>query len=199
MHAESAALGRPMNGKRPVVFIAGQARNTVDHLLRQVAQHFYAVVPQEFRTYCVLTSEIARQTLRHFGVEAALAPCQLWGATPDKNFVLGFLGKDRGARKWDGHVVCRAGSWLLDTAAAHFEKDFGHTAPDVALVRQFEVPTQILARTTLSPDNQLWWLRPPEGAELRLPTEPAELIEQHARRLIARLEAARQSPAQLLS
>ncbi|MBH9553694.1 hypothetical protein [Inhella gelatinilytica] len=157
--------------------------------MHHLAHAFYACIPADLQTYCVLTAEIARRALAHFGLTSHLEPCQLWCVTSQANYAVGFLGRGARSHKWDGHVVCRVGPWLLDTALFHFEREFSLPVPRVALVRSFAVPTQALARATVGPDRDVWWLRPPGDAPTTPPVEPEALITQHAQRLVERLLA----------
>jgi hypothetical protein len=82
-------------------------------LVNALVTHFYDVVPREYTTYCSLTARIVQSVLQHLGIAAQLLPCQVWLVTDDHNFIVGFVGKVS-PRKWDGHVVCRAKSVIID-------------------------------------------------------------------------------------
>lgn len=79
-------------------------------VLEALALQFYDVVPSEYKTYCTMTARIAQKVLGSFDVETTLQPCQVWYATPNHNYVVGFTGQAPKDGKWDGHVICRTNS-----------------------------------------------------------------------------------------
>lgn len=158
-------------------------------LLQNLQRLFFQVVPPQFKTYCAFTSSIACEALRQLGHEAEVQACQIWYATPNRNYVVGFLGHDPRPNKWDGHAVCRVGPWLLDTATHHFAREFRLPVPDTLLLKGLGVRSHALARMPLAGEAMLWWLSPPAGAELRLPDSPADLVRTHARGLVRALRA----------
>src|SRR5687767_9250888 len=99
--------------------------------------NFYKIVPLEYRTFCSLTSRISKSVLSHFGVKADLLPCQIWLVTPEQNFVVGFVGKAPDPKKWDGHVVCGAGDFIIDAALHHFTREFDLNVPLIAAAPRF--------------------------------------------------------------
>ena len=150
---------------------------------------FYRVVPLEFRTYCSLTTAISRAVLSELGIKSKAVPCQLWCATEDHNFVVGFLGKKEQVGKWDGHVICSTGGWFIDAALHHFASDFGIEVPSVAVVRRFTAQTQVIGRLDLKDQKTLWWHSPPVDARSRAPKEPQELVSEYAKKLVRELES----------
>jgi hypothetical protein len=157
-------------------------------LVNSLVTCYYDVVPHEYKTYCALTACITQSVLKHFGLDAKLLPCQVWLVTEEKNFVVGFLGKAN-PRKWDGHVVCRAGNLIVDAALKHFEKEFGLNVPSIASTSCFNVPTQVIACCDLSKGARFWWHYPPAtpGIQLNVPDEPQDVIAKFATQLIERL------------
>ena len=161
-------------------------------LVNAVAENFYKIVPKEFRTYCSLTSRISKSVLLHFDIEAELLPCQVWLATPEQNFVVGFTGKSAAPGKWNGHVVCEAGNFIIDTALCNFTRDFDLNVPYVAATPRFLVPTQVIARLDLNAQNSLWWHCPPSSSheiDLNIPEEPPEIIAKYSTLLIEHISA----------
>lgn len=158
-------------------------------LVQALAQAFYEVVPGELRTYCSLTARIAQAALEKLDVPAHLTPCQVWLTAPGNNYVVGFLGNAPREGKWDGHVVCSAGDWFLDTALSHFKLEFGKDTPAVIAGRTFQVRTSMIARVDLNPSERLAWITPPEGAESTPPDEPPELVARYAQALAERVKA----------
>ena len=158
-------------------------------LIDAVAHQFYDVVPQRYATYCSFTSRIVQAVLAHFEVHSALVPCQILYCKPDHTYVIGFLGQSNPG-KWDGHVVCRADNWLIDTAVYHFEKMFQLSVPKVLTVPCFEFPTQVIARCYQSDTDSIWWQQPPAGVNATPPEEPQDMVASYAKALIQKVEQA---------
>ena len=158
-------------------------------LLQALGRHFYEVVPLKYATYCSFTSRIAKAVLVHFGLPCELQPCQIWYCQPDHTYVIGFLGRPAKG-KWDGHVVCRSGQWLLDTSIHHFAKEFDLPVPYVVSSACFEFPTQALSKWDVNASDRVWWHHPPQGADVMPPEEPQEIIDGYAAKLIEKLKTA---------
>ena len=156
-------------------------------MLKALADTFYEVVPLELRTYCALTSAISRAVLNHFAIQSRVVPCQLWCAAPAHNYVIGFIGNKRTEGKWDGHAICMAGNWLIDTALHHLQTEFQIPVPPVAVQEAFAIPTQIIGRANLSSQYTIWWHKPPQGASTKLPGNPPSLVSKYAASLIERM------------
>lgn len=157
--------------------------------LTALANLYYQVVPLKLRTYCTVTSEISKAVLQTFGIEATVVPCQLWCATADQNYGIGFIGNQRRDGKWDGHAICAAGNWFIDAAISHLQVEFGIKVPPVAFAPRFAIATQAISRINCSDQTCLWWFHPPHGADTTLPHEPESLISEYASHLIAKLQA----------
>ncbi len=158
-------------------------------VVQRLAQALFTVVPLRFATYCAFTARVLTGTLRRLGVAAELAPCQLWHAAHPENHVIGFLGREAHAGRWDGHVVCVTGSILVDAAVHNLQRDFQLDVPHIAIAPRFQTPSQVLARLDLDRDRTLWWHNPPPGACDRAPEEPMELVNSYVRELTDRLQA----------
>lgn len=156
-------------------------------LIDAVARQFYDVVPQRYATYCSFTSRIVQAVLTHFEVPSTLVPCQILYCKPDHTYVIGFLGNAQPG-KWDGHVVCRADHWLIDTAVHHFEKQFQLSVPKVVAVRCFEFPSQVIAQWYQSDADSIWWQQPPAGVDATPPEEPHDMVASYAAALIQKIE-----------
>lgn len=158
-------------------------------VINALVTQFYDVVPLEYRTYCALTSRISAAVLAHFGIEARLVPCQMWLATPDNNYVVGFLGKTSEQPRWDGHVVCRSGHVIIDAALKNFERDFGLNVPNIGAISCFDVPAQVISRYDLTADSRIWWHYPPDspGLDISIPEELPEVVERYAAQLVRRM------------
>jgi hypothetical protein len=156
-----------------------------------LVENFYKVVPPEWKTYCSLTSHITQASLRHFGIETVLLPCQVWVVAPQQNYIVGFLGKSVVPDKWNGHVVCAGENFIVDAALHHFNVDFGLTVPSIVAAAKFRVPTQVISRLDLDEPHHLWWHLPPvyDDIDLNIPHAPPELVSLYSRQLIERLSA----------
>lgn len=152
-----------------------------------LAHAYYEVVDAQYRTACTLTASVSCAVLRHFGYEAQTVPCQLWYSRPQRNYILGFVGNTPTPGKWDGHLVCISGRYLLDASLYHFHKEFSLDVPWVAAVPRVPVPSQILARHELPGGHALKWLHPPPASDTHYPEVPQTLVQTLAQRLIARL------------
>ena len=157
-------------------------------LIERLANSFYTVVPEQYRTYCSFTSQIIQEVLTHYGAPCQLVSCQIWYTQPNHIYVIGFLGKDTPS-KWDGHVVCCCDHILIDAATHHFEREFGLKVPSVMVSAMFEFPTPALAQTNINATDAIWWQPPPEGIDTSPPEEPLDLVMQYAEALIHKLDS----------
>jgi len=147
-------------------------------LIDALAHAYYQVLDTQYRTSCTLTATVSCTVLRHFGLDAQLAPCQVWYSHPHHNYVVGFVGNAPQQDKWDGHLVCTTGKLLLDASLFHFNKEFGLDVPWVAAVQRIPVPSQMLARHELADDTTLKWLYPPPASDTRYPEVPQGLVQE---------------------
>lgn len=173
-----------------------------DRIVRAVATSFYDVVPATYRTFCSLDARVLQRTFQAFGFEASLQPCQLWYAGPQRNHVVGFTGQAKQAGRWDGHVVCTMGEWLLDAAVEHLHVELGVKVPHLIATQRFPLRSQAIARWDLSENERLWWLHAPEGVDATPSAEPEPVVAGlaqalHARALsrLAQEDAAAPAPA----
>lgn len=158
-------------------------------IVQALAQHYYEAVPLEFRTYCSFTSEVSQRVLQHFGINAQRVACQAWCKVSEQRYAFGFVGNATRDDKWDGHVICVAGDYFVDTAIQHFQTEFGVKVPNVAMARRFCFPTQLIGGMDLAENKALWWLHPPSGFDLHPPENPSEMVEEYAARLIQRIRS----------
>ena len=81
-------------------------------LLKQMSDVFYDVVPETYKTYCVLVSSIAKFALQANGLDAKLTVCQLWYQLNGRRFTPKWLVRDEGSvicayrYDWQGNVRC---------------------------------------------------------------------------------------------
>ncbi len=157
--------------------------------VQALAHAFYQVVPHDLSTYCSLTSRISQAALSLLGIRASLLPCQVWLSVPGNNYVVGFLGNQPRAGKWDGHVVCSVGDWFIDAALHHFKNEFDQDTPAVVAARKFQARTLAIARVDLSATHRLVWMAPPPGVDPSPPDEPHELVARYSQALADRVAA----------
>lgn len=159
------------------------------------AKAVFDVIPEEYATYCSLVSQVLAHTLQRFEVTARLQSCQLWHAAPRENHVVGFLGNPPRGDKWDGHVVCRTRSFLLDGAVRNLQRDFNLRVPKVAVAAAFNAPSHVIARLDLDKDRTLWWHDAPAGFDTQPPRQPIAIIDHFVRDLVAKVdEVMRRAP-----
>ena len=159
-------------------------------LLEQLAQCFYTVVPEQYKTYCSFTSAIAQTVLQQMGLDCRRVPCQVWYSQPGRHYVVGFFNDgDANANpaKWDGHVVCCTDNFLLDTATHHFQREFDVPVPDVAVVPLFGIRSSVLAHLRLNGTDAMWWHTPPAQAQTNPPDNPEALVQSYATQLLEHL------------
>jgi len=148
---------------------------------------FYEVVPKELRTFCALTSRISSTVLTKLGIQNELLPCQLWYTSQTQNFVVGFLNKTEETPEWNGHVVCRVGNVIIDTATQNLEVKLKVPVPWVVVAGRFLVTTQLIARARLENEAMLEWFYPPPNALVQPPDEPQEIIDRYSALLFDRI------------
>ena len=167
------------------------AQNQVDieELCRRIQDDFFNIVPSNYKTYCSFNSRICVYALRSLGVRAILKPCQLWHAGKDSSVVIGFLGNRPTKNKWDGHVICQAGSWFIDAAVSHFSSEFSLKVPEIIVGKCFDLPSRVIARTYISSQESLWWIDPPNESRRNPPVEPRELVEKYGTLLADRVRS----------
>ena len=158
-------------------------------ILKKLEQHFYDVVPLEFKTYCVLDSQIACQVLKHFDVKATLFPCQLRHYSDKGIYVVGFFEGKIPSTQWNGHVICKSKNWFLDSSLFTLSKQFQFEVPLVVKVRADDFEKQEFAHLNLSDGSVLKWFQATEYFESKIPEEPQKIIEKYAKDLIKMIEA----------
>ncbi len=158
-------------------------------IVRKIKEHFYDVVPPQFKTYCVLDSQIACQVLKHFDVKATLFPCQLRHYSDKGIYVVGFFEGKILSTQWNGHVICKFKNWFLDPSLFTLSKQFQVEVPLVVKVRADDFDKQEFAHHNLSDGSVLKWFQPPENFDSRIPEEPQEIVDRYAEDLIKMIEA----------
>ena len=168
---------------------AVESQLDIEELCRRIGDDFFNIVPGNYKTYCSFSSRTCAYVLRRLGFQAVLRPCQLWHAGTENNYVIGFVGNKPTRGKWDGHVICQVGSWFIDAAVSHLSSDFGLKVPDVAVGKCFDLPSRVIARVGISPQDSLWWIDPPNKSKVNPPGEPQGLVEKYGTLLADRVRS----------
>ena len=156
--------------------------------LQFLTRQYYEVVPEKYKTFCVFNARLLQMVLAHYSIESELMPCQIWLSRTDDSIALGFLDTKPGPGGWDGHVACRIGDYFIDASVHHFKEVTGLDLPDALLVQRFNRPSHILGRYNISDTDRLWWHQPPEGVDPTPPHENPEVLDLHAKQLIAHMD-----------
>lgn len=155
--------------------------------IESLTRNFFEVVPLKYQTFCALNSRILQRALGHFGIPAQLVPCQIWYSSPERNCVLGFVGRIDTSTRWDGHVICEAGDCFIDAALHHLEADFGVPTPRVVFGKRYPVPSQLIGGYDLNDKERILWVAAPAGVKSDPPEEPADLVAHYADALVKHL------------
>ena len=153
-----------------------------------LTRQYYEVVPEKYKTFCVFNARLLQMVLAHYSIESELMPCQIWLSRPNDSIALGFLDTKPGPGGWDGHVACRIGDYFIDASVHNFKEVTGLDLPDALLVKRFNRPSHVLGRYNISYTDRLWWHQPPEGVDPTPPQENPEVLDLHAKQLIAHMD-----------
>lgn len=158
-------------------------------IFSEISRLYYEVVPEKYNTYCILTSQIMQDVLRHFDIPSYLIPCQLWCATDTSNYVVGLFTAPRD-KKWDGHIVCGTNNVIFDAAVSHFRREFSIDTPAFVMANRFRIPTYTIARVDLHDSQRLWWQDAPTVAGRYPVLEDMRIVKELAGELIVQVERA---------
>ncbi|MFC7334816.1 hypothetical protein [Rhodocista pekingensis] len=153
-------------------------------LVQLIFRDYFRIIGETYRTYCAFTTAINCRVLAQFGVAARPMPCQALLRAETGTFALGYLDTPPEGQ-WNGHVVTLAGDWLIDCTLAGFRRLGDFPVPDIAIVTGAEPEADVLASFEPAPGHRLLWRPPPSGEPGTVPQEPAAMVEEAARALIA--------------
>lgn len=156
--------------------------------LENLANVYFQIVPEKYKKYCILNSQICQEVLRHFDIASFLIPAQLWFATDENNYIVGFVGHKPQPNIWDGHVVCATQDYIFDASVSHLRYEYGLDVPDISVSERFKIPSHVLSRQNVAGGGRLWWHEAPAVAQRHPVLEDVALVKSLARGLIARLE-----------
>lgn len=156
--------------------------------LTAMAENYYTIIPEKYKKYCILNSQICQEVLRHFNVASFFLPAQLWYEDARHNYVAGFVGNAPTPGVWDGHAVCATNDYIFDASLVHFRNELGLEVPDVIVGERFKLNTHAIARQNLDGGARLWWHDAPAVAQRHPVLEDIQTVRTLAADLIDHLE-----------
>lgn len=131
-------------------------------------EEYYVALPEALKVHSLFATHILSHALHHYGIRTRVLPCRLWCSLPrsDKEFPGGFANFFD-TEKWNGHVVCLVGDWLVDAALYHLNPTFNFEVPKI-VARRIALPESgIYTRYRLNPTTEFVWYRlPPQAAAI---------------------------------
>ena len=183
-------------------------------ILKLVVEEYYVVLPPALQVHSLFATHILSHTLHRFGIRTRVLPCRLWCSSMQpplshKRETVGGILNYWNSEKWNGHVVCLVGDWLVDVALYHLNPAFNYEVPKV-IARRIALPEPgIYARYQLNKKTEFIWYRLPAKAAAVTVTGYEDFIDRfvndlvsHIRRLLgyedeAPVEEAEEPVAQL--
>ncbi len=169
-------------------------------ILQMVVKEFYVALPEILKTYSLFSTHVVSKALNHYGIKTRVIPARLWCSNlkTEKEFVGGCLNFED-AEKWNGHVICLVGDWLVDAAIYHLNPTFGYQVPKIIAQRIVYPEPQIYTRYRLNKKTDFIWYRLPAN----LPTIPLEGYEEFMQRylptLIDHIDRLRAAPEKVIN
>jgi hypothetical protein len=153
-------------------------------ILQMVVKEFYVALPESLKTYSVFSTHVISKALHHYGIKTRVIPARLWCSNlkTEKEFVGGCLNFED-AEKWNGHVICLVGDWLVDAAIYHLNPTFGYQVPKIIAQRIVYPEPQIYTRYRLNKKTEFVWYRLPANS----PTIPLSGYEDFMQRYLPTL------------
>ena len=132
------------------------------HILQLVVEEYFVVLPPALKVHSLFATHILSKTLQHFGIRTRVLPCRLWcSLLPSKRELVGGFVNFSDREKWNGHVVCIVGEWLVDAALYHLNPTFNYEVPKI-IARRIALPEPgIYTRYRLNKDTEFIWYRLP--------------------------------------
>jgi hypothetical protein len=157
-------------------------------LLKKSSNVFYDIVPEKYKTYCVLVSSIAKFAIQANGLNAKLTACQVWYTNAETNYAIGFTGVDKPG-KWDGHVICSSNGYFIDASTSQLKiKD--SEVPEIVFGPLMPKFSTVLARYSIDRERSVWWHQVSKLRSIEaIPTEPHELVSSYGKLLAERIQA----------
>ena len=168
-------------------------------ILQMVVKEFYVALPESLKTYSLFSIHVISKALHHYGIKTRVIPARLWCSNlkTGKEFVGGVLNFEE-AEKWNGHVICLVGDWLVDAAIYHLNPTFGYQVPKIIAQRIVHPEPQIYTRYRLNKKTEFVWYRLPAN----LPTIPLagyeDFMQRYLPTLIAHIDRLRAAPEKVI-
>lgn len=156
------------------------------HILKLVVEEFYIALPEALKVHSLFATHILSETLHRYGIRTRVLPCRLWCSLPqtDKEFPGGFVNF-YDTEKWNGHVVCLVGEWLVDAALYHLNPTFNFEVPKI-VARRIALPEPgIYTRYRLNRTTEFVWYRLPPKAPAVTLAGYEEFIERYVAMLVS--------------
>ena len=168
-------------------------------ILQMVVKEFYVALPESLKTYSLFSTHVISKALHHYGIKTRVIPARLWclNLKTEKEFVGGCFNFED-AEKWNGHVICLVGDWLVDAAIYHLNPTFGYQVPKIIAQRIVYPKPQIYTRYRLNKKTEFVWYRLPAN----LPTIPLvgyeDLMHRYLPTLIGHIDRLRAAPEKVV-
>lgn len=138
-------------------------------ILKLVVEEFYAVLPPALQVHSLFATHVLSNTLHRFGIRTRVLPCRLWCSSLQpplslRREVVGGVVNYGNPEKWNGHVVCIVGEWLVDAALYHLNPSFNYEVPKIIARRIARPEPGIYTRYTLNRNTEFIWYRLPPKA-----------------------------------
>jgi hypothetical protein len=135
-------------------------------ILRLVVEDYYVVLPPALQVHSLFATHILSRTLHRFGIRTRVLPCRLWCSSlrppmPNNRETVGGVVNYWDTEKWNGHVVCLVGDWLVDVALYHLNPGFNYEVPKLIARRIVRPEPGIYARYQLNKQTEFIWYRLP--------------------------------------
>ena len=168
-------------------------------ILQMVVKEFYVALPESLKTYSLFSTHVISKALHHYGIKTRVIPARLWCSNlkTEKEFVGGCFNFED-AEKWNGHVICLVGDWLVDAAIYHLNPTFGYQVPKIIAQRIVYPEPQIYTRYRLNKKKEFVWYRLPAN----LPTIPLvgyeDFMHRYLPTLIDHIDRLRAAPEKVV-
>ena len=157
------------------------------HILKLVVEEYYVALPAALKVHSLFATHILSQTLQHYKIRTRVIPCRLWSSlNPKFEFTGGFVNFTN-VEKWNGHVVCLAGEWLVDAALYHLNPTYNYEVPKI-IARRISMPERgTYTRYRMNKNVEFVWYRLPPQVPLVPLTGYEDYIDRFTSKLIAHI------------
>jgi len=161
-------------------------------ILRLVVAEYYAVLPAALQVHSVFATHILSTVLHRFGIRTRVLPCRLWCSSlhtsaPGRRETVGGVVNYGNSEKWNGHVICLAGDWLVDAALYHLNPAFNYEVPKIIATRMLQPAPGTYARYQWRRNSEFIWYRLPPNAPAVSVTGYEDYLDRFVDNLVAHL------------